>query len=96
MEFYERATCFHSLNMVELMVELEDEFGIEFEESDLDPSCIQTVEQIYTLVTKYMENQNANPTEPAQYKCKNIVFQGCTWLGGTGYSAEPGNEVVVK
>ena len=56
MEFYERATCFHSLNMVELMVELEDEFGIEFEESDLDPSCIQTVEQIYTLVTKYMEN----------------------------------------
>ncbi|MBP3392708.1 MAG: hypothetical protein J6L76_07985 [Clostridia bacterium] len=47
---------------------------------------------IVQIGTRYQNN----PTEPAQYKCKNIVFQGCTWLGGTGYSAEPGNEVVVK
>lgn len=44
-----------SLNMVELMVELEEQFNIEIEESDLDPATLQTVEQIYSLVEKYVE-----------------------------------------
>ena len=44
-----------SLNMVELMVELEDKFNIEIEDSDLDPAALQTVSQIYDLVEKYTE-----------------------------------------
>ena len=44
-----------SLNMVELMVELEERFDIEIDESDLDPATLQTVEQVYALVAKYVE-----------------------------------------
>lgn len=44
-----------SLNMVELMVELEECFDIEIDESDLDPAALQTVEQVYALVAKYVE-----------------------------------------
>lgn len=44
-----------SLNMVELMVELEERFDFEIDESDLDPAGLQTVEQIYLLVEKYTE-----------------------------------------
>lgn len=44
-----------SLNIVELMVELEERFDIEIDESDLDPATLQTVEQVYALVTKYVE-----------------------------------------
>ena len=44
-----------SLNMVELMVELEERFDIEIDESDLDPAALQTVEQVYALVAKYVE-----------------------------------------
>lgn len=44
-----------SLNMVELMVEIEERFDIEIDESDLDPAALQTVEQIYALVAKYVE-----------------------------------------
>ena len=44
-----------SLNMVELMVELEECFNIEIDESDLDPAALQTVEQVYALVAKYVE-----------------------------------------
>lgn len=46
---------FDSLNMVELMVELEERFDFEIDESDLDPSALQTVDQIYALVEKYTE-----------------------------------------
>ena len=41
--------------MVELMVELEERFDIEIDESDLDPAALETVEQIYALVAKYVE-----------------------------------------
>lgn len=44
-----------SLNMVELMVELEERFDIEIDESDLDPAALETVEQVYALVAKYVE-----------------------------------------
>ena len=47
---------------------------------------------IVQIGTRYKDNVSA----PAQYKCKNIVFQGCKWLGGTSYSAESGNQVIVK
>lgn len=46
---------YDSLNMVELMVELEEHFDIEIDESDLDPAALQTVEQVYALVAKYVE-----------------------------------------
>ena len=42
-----------SLNLVELIVGLEDTFGIQFDESDLDPQEILTVEDLYQLVAKY-------------------------------------------
>ena len=42
-----------SLNVVELIVELEEVFGIEIDESDLDPAELQTVGQIYSLIEKY-------------------------------------------
>lgn len=44
-----------SLNIVELIVELEERFDIEIDESDLDPVELQTVDQIYALVKKYTE-----------------------------------------
>lgn len=44
-----------SLNLVELMVEIEEKFDIEIEESDLDPAELQTVSRLYDLVEKYTE-----------------------------------------
>ena len=44
-----------SLNIVELIVELEELFNIEIDESELDPVTLQTVNQIYSLVEKYVE-----------------------------------------
>ena len=46
---------FDSLSLVELIVDLEDRFDIEIDESDLDPGLIKTVGQIYTLIDKYLE-----------------------------------------
>ena len=45
---------FDSLSLVELIVDLEDRFDIEIDESDLDPSQLKTVGQIYSLVDKYL------------------------------------------
>lgn len=45
---------FDSLKMVELIVKLEQYFGLEFEESDLDPQDIDTLEDVYRLVAKYV------------------------------------------
>jgi len=42
-----------SLRMVELIVELETEFDILIDETDLDPEKIKTVRDIYNLVNKY-------------------------------------------
>lgn len=44
-----------SLNLVELVVGFEDIFGIQFDESDLDPQEMQMVRDLYQLVAKYME-----------------------------------------
>lgn len=48
---------FDSLSLVELIVDLEDRFDIEIDESDLDPAQIKTVGQIYALVDKYGEGR---------------------------------------
>lgn len=48
---------FDSLSLVELIVDLEDRFDIEIDESDLDPSQLKTVAQIYSLVDKYLEGR---------------------------------------
>lgn len=48
---------FDSLSLVELIVDLEDRFDIEIDESDLDPVHIKTVGQIYSLVDKYLEGR---------------------------------------
>lgn len=44
-----------SLKMVELIVAIEDEFHLEINESDLDPTALQTVEDVYNLLEKYTE-----------------------------------------
>lgn len=44
-----------SLSLVELVVDLEEHFNIEFDESDLDPANLKTVGSIYSLVDKYTE-----------------------------------------
>ena len=48
---------FDSLSLVELIVDLEDRFDIEIDESDMDPSQLKTVAQIYSLVDKYLEGR---------------------------------------
>ena len=48
---------FDSLSLVELIVDLEDRFDIEIDESDLDPGHIKTVGQFYSLVDKYLEGR---------------------------------------
>lgn len=48
---------FDSLSLVELIVDLEDRFDIEIDESDLDPSQLKTVAQIYSLVDKCLEGR---------------------------------------
>ena len=48
---------FDSLSLIELIVDLEDRFDIEIDESDLDPSQLKTVGQIYSLIDKYLEGR---------------------------------------
>ena len=44
-----------SLGMVTLLVLLEDAFNVEFDESDMDPFDIQTVEDVFELVQRYAD-----------------------------------------
>lgn len=45
---------FDSLMMVALLVEIEDGFGIELHETDMNPFDLQTVEDVVNLVEKYV------------------------------------------
>lgn len=45
-----------SLALVNLMVMLEDVFGIEFSPSDLDPFALSAVEDVMLLVAKYIDD----------------------------------------
>ena len=42
-----------SLRLVEVLVALEEEFGVTLKEADLDPEAIQTVGDVYALMEKY-------------------------------------------
>ncbi len=42
-----------SLDMVTLLLEVEDTFGITLDESDMNPYDLQTVEDVIHLVEKY-------------------------------------------
>ncbi len=44
-----------SLDMVTLLLEVEDAFGITLDESDMNPYDLQTVEDVIHLVEKYGE-----------------------------------------
>lgn len=44
-----------SLNLVELVISLEEEFNLRFTNSDLEPTKIITVQDIHNLVTRYLE-----------------------------------------
>ena len=43
-----------SLKMVTLLIEIEDAFGIELDESDMNPFDLVTVNDIVTLARKYV------------------------------------------
>ena len=47
---------FDSLGMVTLLIEIEEEFGIELAESDMNPFDLSTVADVVKLVGKYGEN----------------------------------------
>ncbi len=47
---------FDSLDVIELIVELEDEFGIEFSASDLDPDLITTAGDVIGIVEECAGN----------------------------------------
>ena len=44
----------NSLSVVDLIIALEDELGIHFKSSDLNPAQIQTVQDIIKLVDNYI------------------------------------------
>ena len=46
-----------SLKMVELIISLEDNFQIKFEDSDLDPKQLSTVGAIIELTKKYLTHK---------------------------------------
>lgn len=52
-----------SLHMVLLLIELEERFDIVLEESDMNPFDLNTVEDIVTLVKKYVGGDNNEKTE---------------------------------
>ena len=47
-----------SLSMVSLLLEIEDSFGIELDESDMDPFALDTVQSIVDMVKRYVGDKN--------------------------------------
>ena len=47
-----------SLSMVTLLIEIEDVFGIELNEADMNPFDLKTVEDAVSLVGKYVGDYN--------------------------------------
>ena len=47
-----------SLLLVTLLVEIEDVFGIELDESDMNPFDLSTVQSVIDMVSKYCGNKN--------------------------------------
>jgi len=48
---------FDSLKMVELIIALEDEFGIRLDDSNLNPSNLQTINDLIKIINIQMENK---------------------------------------
>ena len=48
-----------SLALVTLLIETEKAFCITFDESDLDPTALITVSDVFSLVKKYIANDEA-------------------------------------
>lgn len=48
-----------SLMTVDLLIAIEEKLRITFDESDLDPETLSTVEAVLNLVVKYEEKQHA-------------------------------------
>lgn len=47
-----------SLAMVMLLIEIEEAFGIELDESDMNPFVLNTVQDVIVLVSKYFGDEN--------------------------------------
>lgn len=47
---------FDSLNIIDLIIALEEEFGIEFSANDLEPENILTVKDVIGMVEEYVDN----------------------------------------
>ena len=47
-----------SLSMVSLLLEIEVSFGIELDESDMDPFALDTVQSIVDLVERYIGEEH--------------------------------------
>lgn len=54
----EKDLALDSISMVTLMIELEDEFRIQFDESDLNPFDLVSVSDVVDLVRGYVEEEN--------------------------------------
>lgn len=51
--------CLDSLNMVVLLLEIEETFDIELDESDMNPLDLISVSDVVSLVEKYVVKNNA-------------------------------------
>ena len=49
---------FDSILMVTMLVQIEDVFGIELNESDMNPFDLKTVQSVIDLVDKYFNNKS--------------------------------------
>lgn len=47
-----------SLKMVTMLVEIEDAFGIELDEADMNPFDLSTVQSVIDMVIKYVGDRN--------------------------------------
>lgn len=47
-----------SLMMVTMLIEIEDAFGIELDESDMNPFDLSTVQNVIDMVNKYCGDEN--------------------------------------
>ena len=47
-----------SLSMVTLLLEIEDRFGIQLEEADMDPNDLASVEDVLELIERYRSEED--------------------------------------
>lgn len=52
-----------SLGMIILLTMIEDSFGIELDESDMNPFALRTVQDVIDLVAKYCRDQTEEVTD---------------------------------